>query len=363
MSATKALYVHIPFCDEICSYCDFAKVFYNTSLVDHYLDALEKEASHHHGKMETIYIGGGTPSSLSVKQLERLFKILQPFYDEDTKEYTIEANPESLDEKKLALCKHYGINRLSLGVQSFQDHLLKEIERHHHAKMVIDLLDKAKRYIPHLSIDMMYGLPRQTLEDLKADLKMIAHLPITHISYYDLILEEGTKLSHTSFTGIDDEIDEAMNSLIDTTLNHYGFHKYEVSNYALNDHESLHNKAYWHYDNYDALGVGATAKIDDTYIEHSRALMRYMKGEDITHVTHLSLEDTMFNQVMMSLRLVAGLDLSLFEKRYHRSIQDVYPQALSKHLANGNLIIENDHLKTTPSSLKYLNTILLDFLE
>lgn len=363
LKTTSALYVHIPFCDSICSYCDFCKVFYNEKMVDDYLTALEKEAQTLQGTMTTIYIGGGTPSSLSLAQLARLMHILAPFCDAHTLEYTMEANPESVTLEKLQLLAHYGVNRLSLGVQSFQPHLIKAIERHHHQQMVIDVLKMAQDYIPSLSIDMMYGLPGQTLADLKKDLAVIDTLPITHLSYYDLILEAGTKLSHTSYQGIDEDLDDAMETQIHHHLELLGYHQYEVSNYALGNHESMHNKVYWHYDNYYGIGAGASSKIDDCMIDHSRALLKYLHGEDITHVTKLSKEDTMFNHLMMSLRLVEGLDLTEFTRRYGKRVQEVYQEPLKKHLSLGNLVIDDNHLKTTPKSLRYLNSILVDFLD
>lgn len=361
---TDALYVHIPFCEHICSYCDFAKVFYNDQMADGYLAALKAECGKLPPKpLRTIYIGGGTPSALSLRQLRKLLEILSPFVGDHTLEYTIEANPESLDRDKLKLLKKYGVNRLSIGVQTFNDQLVKIIERHHHKAMVIDIVNKAHDLgFDNISIDLMYGLPHQHLSDVKEDLRLALSLPITHLSYYSLILEEGTLLSHTDYQGMDEDEEKAINDLIDKTLANNGFHKYEVSNYAKDGYESAHNKVYWHYDNYYGVGCGATGKIDDRLIEHTRALNRYIRKEDITRVQIQSKKDTMFNHLMMSLRLVEGLDLDEFERRYHQRFDEVYPTALKRALSSGSLYIENHHLKTTPASLEYLNDILVDFL-
>lgn len=361
---TEALYVHIPFCEHICSYCDFAKIFYQPTMADQYLKALQNEAKRLPAqKMRTIYIGGGTPSALNHEELRKLLDMLAVFYGDETIEYTIEANPESLDEEKLRLLKSYGVNRLSIGVQSFNDEILEKIERHHHRQMVIDLIIKAHEMgFDNISIDLMYGLPSQHMSDVKEDLSIALSLPIRHLSYYSLILEEGTLLAKERYQKMDEDEEKDINDYIDQALEKAGFHKYEVSNYALAGYESKHNKAYWHYDNYYGIGCGAVGKIDNELIEHSRAINRYLRGEDITKVQQLSEKDTMFNHLMMSLRLVEGLDLSEFYRRYHKSFEEVYPTALKKELDQGQLIIEDDHLKTTPESLEYLNDILVEFL-
>ncbi|SDW36670.1 oxygen-independent coproporphyrinogen-3 oxidase [Kandleria vitulina] len=360
---TSSLYVHIPFCDRICSYCDFAKVFYRENLVDHYLDRLEEELKELPAtKMKTIYIGGGTPSALQLHQLERLFQMLSSFYDEKTIEYCIEANPESLTHEKIDLMIAYHINRLSLGVQSFNEELLKKIERVHNKDMVEDVIFYANsKGLTNLSIDLMYGLPTQSKEDILYDLEVASHLPLQHISYYSLILEEGTKLNNEHYEGLSEDEDAYYSDLIVNELEKMGYHQYEVSNYAKGDHESEHNKVYWHYENYYGVGSGASGKIDNTLIDHSRALFQYIKGKDTRSYTTLSEEDTMFNHVMMSLRLLEGLDLCDFYERYHKHVEEVYGKAIEKN--KDHLVIENNHLHCTKQSLKILNTILLDFLD
>ncbi len=359
---TKSIYIHIPFCDHICTYCDFSKVFYNEDFADTYIKRVADELKNIPKQgMETLYIGGGTPSSLSYDQLEYLLRKIKPYVSKKTKEFTIEVNPESVDEEKLLLMKKYGVNRLSIGVQTFQDHLLYYIGRKHHSYQAREVIEKASQLFEHVSIDMMYGLPYQQEMDLLHDLEEIQDLPINHISYYSLILEDHTILSNQSFIPIDEEADDRWTNIIYDRLNKMGFKQYEVSNYAKEGHESLHNKVYWHYDNYYGVGVGAAGKIDDQMLTHSRAFNNYLKGKDIVSIEQLSKEDTMFNHVMMSLRLVEGLDLNEFKKRYGASLEEIYP-IVNKHIENGNLIVENNHVHTTPTSLKYLNSILIDFL-
>ena len=349
---TDSLYIHIPFCDHICSYCDFAKVFYKEDVANQYLRRLAKElAGIKRQVMKTIYIGGGTPSALTYEQLEYLLKRVERFVGKRTKEFTVEVNPESATIDKLELLKKYHVNRLSIGVQSFQDHLLHMIGRKHYSYQAIEVIENAyKLGFENISIDMMYGLPMQQEEDLMHDLERIFEL------------EEGTILNYKHYQPLDDETDKRWNDIIDDRLHKMGFHKYEVSNYAKGEHESFHNKAYWHYHNYLGVGIGATSKIDDKIISHSRNMTKYLNGENIEQIETQTSEDTMFNHLMMSLRLVDGLDLEDFYQRYQKHVEDVFGHQLQKHLDKGDLVIEDHHLRTTPASIAYLNDILVDFL-
>ena len=194
---TRSLYVHIPFCESICSYCDFCKVYYDQKQSDLYLQRLNEELSQieqHH--LKTIYIGGGTPSALNDEQLEKLMSMLKP-YSLKVEEYCMEVNPESMDYYKLKILKKGGINRLSIGVQTFQDHLLKEIDRHHNTIQVKNIIKYAKEIgFDNISIDLMYGLPKQTKEDIQKDIEVLKSLDLQHVSYYSLILEEGTIIKY-----------------------------------------------------------------------------------------------------------------------------------------------------------------------
>lgn len=358
---TRALYVHIPFCDQICSYCDFCKTYYNETSVDNYLEVLKSEIKSLNIKeLDSIYIGGGTPSSLNDDQLEYLLTILKP-YSHNLKEYCIEVNPESMDYYKLKILKQFNINRLSIGVQTFNQNILHKIERHHNKTQVLSLINNATKVgIDNISIDLMYGLPHQTIDDIKEDLRIVASLPIKHISYYSLILEDHTVLKNAKYQPLDEEDEYKINLLIDEQLKKLGYHKYEISNYAKDGYESYHNKVYWHYENYYGVGIGASGKIDNCIYDHSRSLTKYLQRIDIVTKNEFSVEDVMFNNVMMSLRLVEGLDIEVFNQRYQVDVLNLYASAIQKHLNNGNMIIENNHLRVT--NLYLLNEILLDFM-
>ena len=361
---TNSLYLHIPFCEQICAYCDFCKVFYNKELVDDYLEVLKRELNdlNLNIPLKTIYIGGGTPTSLNDEQLKSLMDMIRPYINNDC-EVTIETNPETLDYYKLGILKNGGVTRLSIGVETFNDNILKKINRKHTSDMVKRIIRYGHQLkFDNISIDLMYGLPDQTLQDIKDDLNIIESLNIQHVSYYSLILEDHTVLKNLNYQPLDEEVESKITQLIEESLEQIGFHKYEISNFAKTGYESLHNLAYWQYDNYYGIGVGASGKIDDCLIEHNRNLNAYLRRQNTITKMINSKEETMFNHLMMSLRLVKGLDLKEFEKRYGLRAVDVYQTAIDKHLKMKTLVIENDYLHATSESIKLLNEILIDFL-
>lgn len=361
---TNSLYVHIPFCETICRYCDFCKVYYDKKTATEYLNVLEQELKHLKlsNHLKTIYIGGGTPSALDDEQLEYLMDILKT-YSHHLEEYCIEVNPESMDYYKLGILKQGGINRLSIGVQTFQEHLLKEIDRHHTRLQVFRLIDQAKKLgFSNISIDLMYGLPQQTLEDVKKDIEIVKSLDIQHVSYYSLILEDNTILKYQNFQPLDSESEYEMNCYIDQALQKAGFEKYEISNYAKKGFASKHNLVYWHYENYYGIGVGACSKIDNQIIEQSRSLTKYLNQTAKKRVIDQDKSETMFNHIMMSLRLKEGLDLKKFKDIYQEDAYLLYKEAIDKNIHSQYLMIDNDFLKTTDKGMYLLNEILLDFM-
>jgi putative oxygen-independent coproporphyrinogen III oxidase len=360
---THSLYVHIPFCNEICSYCDFCKVLYQSQWVDDYLDKLDEELyQKEENLLYTIYIGGGTPSSLSCMQLKRLMNMLK-YYSYRVKEYTVEVNPESMNEEKLKILYDGGVTRLSIGVQTFQEELLEPLHRRHHNKDVFDLMTKAKEIgFQNISIDMMYGLPYQTQKHIQNDLQIIKSLDIQHISYYSLILEEHTLLDIQHYQPIDEEKEYYYSQMIKKALYDMDFIQYEVSNYAKNGYESLHNLVYWHYEDYDGIGLGAHGKVQNRHYENTRSLTQYLKGNFLKKDIELTKEDQMFETVMMGLRLVQGISLNHFFEKFNQSIEDVYGNVIQKHIENKLLKYENESLIATSKGLDLLHEVLIDFL-
>ena len=356
-----SLYVHIPFCRQICAYCDFAKVFYNQKWADAYLIQLEKElhdrdANHLH---ETVYIGGGSPSSLSLDQLRVLFSILkEPL--QGCKEATIEVNPEDLTLEKAKLFKESGITRVSLGVQTFNDEHLKVIGRHHNLAMIKQALnDLVEAGIERISIDFIYGLPHQTFEDLKEDLAILKTLDmVSHVSFYTLILEENTKFYFDGVTLKDDEwLIDAQAILIDG-LKALGFERYEVSNFAKPNEQSMHNLVYWHHEPYIGIGCGASGYIGNVRYDNTKSITKYLKGTTTASKTILSKEDEMFEVLMLGLRLTKGISIPDFISRFNVHPFDVFD--LERFVDMGLLEIEEDYLKTTSKGMDVLDEILID---
>ena len=237
----KSCYIHIPFCKKICSYCDFCKMFYNEQLVDKYLISLEKEIDslYKNEVLETIYIGGGTPSSLNLNQLEKLFKIINKLNKSSNIEYTIECNFETISKEKLELFKKYGINRLSFGIESINEDNQKLLERENKKEEIINIIKTAKSLgFNNINVDLMYALPNETLEVLNKDIDFILSLDVEHISTYSLIIEEHTKLYINNITNINDELDEEMYKLICKRLKENNYLHYEIVTF-LNQEKNL----------------------------------------------------------------------------------------------------------------------------
>lgn len=360
----SSLYVHVPFCQHICSYCDFAKVYYNESWVNQYLEVLRIEIKEKKitEDFDTIYIGGGTPSSLSFYQLEELLKILKPF-THHIKEYSIEVNPESMNEDKLKLMKDYGINRISIGVQTFNDELLKYIDRYHDSQMVCHLISLAKQIgIDDINIDLIYGLPHQTLNDVKEDIDKIANLDISHVSIYSLILEDNTKLKNQNYQPLDDEEDSLWYDFINHELKKKGFHHYEVSNYYKKK-PSLHNLVYWQYKDYEGIGLGAHSLKNHKRYENTRSLTKYLKGDYLSEVVELNKDDELFEMIMMGLRLLKGIDILEVNHKFHISFEHKYHHVIEKYQKLQMLELENHYLRPNEKGMKFLNSILIDFME
>jgi oxygen-independent coproporphyrinogen-3 oxidase len=293
----KGLYIHIPFCEYICHYCDFVKrVPKNKEMVDDYLKALVKEIHQyekHFNTIETIYIGGGTPSMLDPEQLVFLLSHLKDIHPV---EFSIEVNPESYTYQKGEILKKYGVNRVSLGVQTFNQELLHYLNRGHTNDQVFKVVNHLKHIgINFISIDLIYAIPKQTYEDLRYDLKMINELDITHVSCYSLILEEKTYFYHQyirgNFKQVDEDVEATMYKMVMDELKNQGFEHYEISNFAKHGHYSLHNMIYWTLGEYIGVGLGAHGFIDGKRTYNERALPKY--------IDHYIKEETLQTKDMM----------------------------------------------------------------
>lgn len=362
----KGLYVHIPFCESICHYCDFVKrVPSHQESIDRYLDALVKEIAlykKHFDSIDTIYIGGGTPSMLSVKQLTKVFEALK---DIKSIEYSIEVNPESYSEEKGMLMKTYGINRVSLGVQTFNQELLHYLNRKHTNKQVYEVVDHLKACeIERISVDLIFAIPGQTIKDLDQDLKHIKSLDITHVSSYSLILEEKTYFYHQYLKGDFEQMDEDLEALmyekVIKDLDDFGFKQYEISNFCKHNHESLHNKIYWTLDPYIGVGLGAHGFIDGyrTYNERSmQAYIDHYQKEKVYQTSDMLIQDAL----IFGLRNTKGIEIEKIEKAFNIDLFKRYPK-LEEKMNYGLLEIDHGYLKLTKKGTLLGNQVFMVFI-
>jgi len=359
----KALYVHIPFCVSICGYCDFAKCKYDVNLANRYLEHLFKEIDQiKQNSFQTIYIGGGTPSCLNDIQLKLLLEKLTRF--SNVIEYTFEINPETFSLSKAELLKEYGINRVSIGVQSFNEDLLEHMGRTHKNVDVINTfkyLDEVG--ITNRSIDLIFGFNIQTMDMLKTDLEIATSLNIKHISIYDLEIWPKTIFGFNHYKKNDDEKCAQMYEFIINYLNEKGYHQYEVSNFSLEGFESKHNKTYWHYDDYYGVGLSASGKIGNYRYTNTKNFVKYLNDEYVEEQEQLSKEDVLFEAIMMGLRIDEGINITLFNNKYDCDLLKHFSKAVKNNIEKGLLAIENNYLKTTKKGMYVLNDILVDFMD
>lgn len=358
------LYIHVPFCKSICAYCDFAHVVYQTNQIEQWFDAIQKElqASEISYDLKTIYIGGGTPTVLTAEQLDRLLTLLDP-YASNVKEYTIEINPETLDEKKAQILSIHGVNRASVGLQTTNEKLLKLLGRHHTFQQVQDTISILKKYeISNISLDIMYSLPFQTMEMLQETVKKALTLQPKHMSLYSLTIEENTIFGKKGYTPLDEETEANMYEWIVAYLQKEGFHQYEVSNFACGNHESMHNKAYWNYYDFYGIGCGASGKINHVRYDAPHTLSMYLQDSLYKEKTVLTKEDEMFEMLMMGLRLIKGMNLALFEKRFGVSFMDVFGEKAKKQLQEGFVEIKDGYFRCTETGYEIMNTILVELM-
>ncbi len=362
----KGLYVHIPFCESICHYCDFVKrVPRNQEMIDTYLSALINEISSyrdHFSTIETIYIGGGTPSMLSVDQFKRLFESLEGI---QPLEFTVEVNPESYTDEKGILFKKYGVNRVSLGVQTFSTDLLTYLNRKHTNQQVIHVVEHLKDIkIPYISVDLIYSIPGQTLEDLKTDIAYIGRLDITHVSCYSLILEEKTYFYHQylrgKFESMDEDTEATMYQIVMDELKKQGFEHYEISNYAKQEHYSKHNLLYWTLGEYIGVGLGAHGFFNNQRTYNHKALPKYLTSplEKVeTQTNELLLQD----ELIFGLRKINGVSVSKLEEKYDFKLLDKYPGLIDK-MEIGLVKMEEGRLKLTEKGVFLGNQVFMVFI-
>lgn len=362
----KALYVHVPFCKDICAYCDFTRSRYHQHVADKWLIALQKEL--HQKKeqiedgIETIFIGGGTPTALSDTQFYQMLQMLQPF-QKQVKEFSIEVNIDSLSDQKIHMMKEMGICRVSMGIQTFHDDLLKRIGRFHTKEQVKNrILSLQKAGIHNISIDLMYGLPEQTMKQWKEDLSIAISLPIQHISFYALTIEANSMFGRQQIKAMDATLEGEMYEEAIAYLEQNGFYQYEISSFAKPGYSCLHNQMYWKYENFEGVGCGACGKRDHLRYNNTKNIQTYIQEGPSPELLFLSKEEEMFEMVMMSLRMKKGLSLTSFYQKFEEHFEKVYAQALHSMVEKNYLVLEEDYVKTTKQGMLFLHDVLEAFL-
>lgn len=352
------IYIHIPFCHNICSYCDFAKIYYNEKYINKYLDALKKEIQlkYKNEIVKTIYIGGGTPTSLNIDDLEKLLKITEVFNKDKKIEFTIESNVElSLD--KIKLLKKYNVNRISLGVQSFNNKILKILNRTHNENDIIKCINLLKENdFNNINIDLIYAVTND-INIVKEDIKKALNLNINHISCYSLIIENNTMLKINNYQNIDEDIEYEIYKYIENMLEKNNFIHYEISNYSKAGFESIHNKNYWLNNSYYAFGLGAVSYLNNIRITNTRNINKYINNDYETSRIKENKKMQMENEIMLGLRMLKGINLNTFYLKYNKKLEDVFK--IDDLLKDKILIKENNHIKVDKKYIYLLNEILI----
>lgn len=352
-----SVYIHIPFCRSICSYCDFCKIIYDKKFVNRYLDMLEMEIKNRYkgDEVYTIFIGGGTPTSLNYDELKKLLDITLLFKKNNSLEFTVESNVESIDETKLKLLKEYGVNRISIGVQSFNDSVLKFLRRSHRKKDVLEKIRLVKKYFNNINIDLIYAA-YDDIDILKNDLECFLSLGINHISTYSLMIEDHTVLGIENFKNIDEDLDYEMYKYIESILEKNGYRHYEISNYAKKGYESKHNLVYWNNDYYYGFGLSSTSYIDGVRSINVKNLSKYLNGIFVNSEDDESIKMQMDNEVMLGLRKIDGISLSNFKKKFNKDLMSVFD--IDDLIRNNYLIRDGDMIYINKKYLYVSNEII-----
>jgi len=366
-------YVHIPFCTQICYYCDFSKVFIKNQPVDSYLEhLLEEFRSYDIQKLRTLYIGGGTPTALSASQLEVLLDGLTKNLDLSVlEELTIEANPGDLDADKIAVLKQSPVNRVSLGVQTFDDKMLKKIGRSHLEKDIYENIDRLKLAgFDNISIDLIYALPGQTMAQVKENVAKAISLDIPHMSLYSLILENHTVFMNRMRRGKlplpKEELEAEMFEYIIAELERAGFEHYEISNFSKPCFESRHNLMYWDNAEYYGIGAGASGYVDGVRYKNHGPIRHYLGAVEAGNARiteeHLTQKEQMEEEMFLGLRKKSGVSMTRFEEKFGQSFDELYGKIIRDLVQQGLMQNDGNRVRMTKRGLFLGDTVAERFI-
>lgn len=364
----KSLYVHIPFCIKKCLYCDFNS-YADIDLEDYYIDSLIKEIkSIEQKKFQTVFVGGGTPTILSIKNLKKLFTALEPF---EPREYTFESNPGTLNEEKLRLMKYYGVNRISIGLQAWQDSLLKALGRIHSLDDFLTSYDLIRRLdFKNVNIDLMFAIPNQTIKDWIETIKNVYSLKPEHISCYSLIIEEGTPFYNMYLNGklnlVDENTEREMYWYGIEKLKNEGMIHYEISNISRPGFECSHNITYWKDDEYIGVGAGAHSYVNNSRYSNFKGIGEYINGikngNAIFEQSTLNIDDTISEYMFMGLRMMNGISKDDFKQRFGMDIEKVYFSEINENIKNALIIDDGENIFLSKRGIDIANQVFMAFL-
>lgn len=373
LTKPTSAYVHIPFCTQICYYCDFSKVFIKNQPVDDYLQALIREfESYDIEQLRTLYIGGGTPTSITAQQLDYLLTNLTKHLDLSVlEEFTIEANPGDLTDDKIEVLKKSAVNRVSLGVQTFNDKQLKRIGRSHNESQIYSTIDHLKTAgFDNISIDLIYALPGQTMEDVKENVAKAIALDIPHLSLYSLILEHHTvfmnKMRRGKLNLPQEDLEAEMFEYIIAELEANGFEHYEISNFTKPGFESRHNLMYWDNAEYYGVGAGASGYLNGVRYRNRGPIQHYLKavseGNARLSEEVLTKDEMMEEELFLGLRKKSGVSIAKFEEKFGVSFEERYGQIVTELCQQGHLVPDDKVVRMTKKGLFLGDTVAERFI-
>lgn len=367
------VYIHIPFCKNKCNYCDFLSFNCTETVISDYILALQAEIDLYYAMfksliVKSIYIGGGTPTYINYSHIQA---VLQSLYRninlKSNAETTIESNPGTIDKEKLSAYRKLGINRISMGLQSTDKDLLKSLGRIHDFDQFREgfLLARSLGF-ENISVDLMFSLPSQTLEVWQQTLSKVTQLKPTHISCYSLKIEEGTPFAKMYKEGMlalpEDESDREMYYNAINYLSSMGYNHYEISNFALEDKESVHNKIYWLNQEYIGLGLGAHSNIEEVRFSNTTDMNEYIgrisnKDKPIEHQEEISRGERIYESMILGLRLIEGLDCNAFKERYGCYPSEIYGKEIEQLIEKKLIVTKGNNLKLTLRGIDLSNYV------
>ena len=359
----NSLYIHIPFCNKICSYCSFSKMLYFPKIARKYICNLIvdlKKVKQNFNKFKTIYIGGGTPSSLSISLLENLLKYASILLLKNG-EFTFEANLDSLTEEKLKILKKYGVNRLSIGIETSSNKYLSLMNREYNFD-IYKKMKLVKKYFTNFNLDLIYGLPNETLLEVKKDLEFILNFKPKHISIYALEVNPNSKFY---IDGIKEEKDEILRKQYDFVVNFLkknGYNRYEVSNFALKGYKSRHNINYWKDNEYVAIGTSSSGFIDNIRYVNSSSISDYIKGKRNKETEIITKTSDKTYYILTNLRLEEGFKLSDYKRKFNENFYLEKKEVIDDFIKHNVLIIDKDRIRVAADYIYVLDSIVVKLI-